>query len=169
MLRRRDLVVLGGMSAAGLGLLGRLVFGGPRPLCADDVVCQERQAQRDLPHSADPIWAVLKRCRVSLDKQSGDYSLMPTSEVKGMVGRRVRVGGFVVPLDGSDRTRKFLIGVNTPVCFYHPPGDPNEVIAVDAATPVEWTDRPVMLEGMFTLIDNAQAGVFFKLTDAREV
>ena len=163
------MVVLGGMSAVGMGLVGRLLWHGPPPLCEDEVVCQERRTQRDLPHSADPIWPVLRRCRVALDRQSGVYSLAPTPEVVAMAGRRIRVGGFIVPLDGSDRTRDFLIGVNTPVCFYHPPGDPNEVIEVKALAPVDWTDRPVTVEGTFTLIRNSQAGGFFRLVNARAV
>ena len=170
MIRRRDLLVLGGLGAGVSVLLGRLLFQArPSALCQDKLECQERQAQQDLPKSSDPIWPVLKQCHVTLDRASGTYHLDPTPAVEALAGKSMRVTGYVVPLDGSDQTKDFLIGVNTPVCFYHPPGDPNEVIAVDAATSIEWSDRLVTVEGVFTLIRNAQAGVFFKLTDAREV
>ena len=168
MIRRRDMLALGVLSAAGLGLIGRLLMGArPNALCEDQLECQERQAQQTLPKSDDPIWGMLKKCHVTLDRNSGAYQLVPTPEVRALSGKQVRVKGFIVPLDGSDQTRDFLIGVNTPVCFYHPPGDPNELMEVNATSPVSWTDKPTTVVGTFTLIQNNQAGVFFKLVDAR--
>jgi len=169
MIRRRDMLILGVMGAGGLGLLGRLLLSArPQPLCEDQLECQERQSQQDLPKSDDPIWAILKTCRVSLDRQSGTYQLAPTPEVQALAGKQVQVKGFVVPLDGSDQTKDFLIGVNTPVCFYHPPGDPNELMEVNAASPISWTDKPTTVVGTFTMVQNNQMGVFFKLIAARE-
>ena len=169
MIRRRDMVVLGLLGMGGAGLLGRLLLSArPQPLCEDQLECQERRSQQDLPKSDDPIWAILKKCQVSLDRQGGTYQLVPTPQVKALAGKQVQVKGFVVPLDGSDQTRDFLIGVNTPVCFYHPPGDPNELMEVNAASPISWIDKPTTIVGTFTLIQNNQMGVFFKLVDARE-
>ncbi len=168
MIRRRDMLVLGALGAGGLGLVGRLLWGArPAPLCEDALECQERQSQQDLPRSDDPIWPTLKTCRVSLDKQNGTYQLTPTPEVLAMVGKPLQVRGFVLPLDGTDQTKDFLIGVNTPVCFYHPPGDPNELMEVNATSPIAWNDKPTSVIGTFTLIQNTQMGVFFKLVDAR--
>lgn len=168
MIRRRDMLLLGVMGLGGVGLMGRLLIGAkPKPLCEDPLECQERQTQQDLPHADDPIWAILKKCQVSLDRQAGTYQLVPTPEVQALAGKQVQVKGFVVPLDGTDRTKDFLIGVNTPVCFYHPPGDPNELMEVNAVSPISWTDKPTTIVGTFTLVQNNQIGVFFKLVDAR--
>jgi uncharacterized protein len=168
MIRRRDMLMLGVLGVGGVGLLGRLLLSAkPQPLCEDQLECQERQSQQSLPKSDDPIWPILRKCRVSLDQKSGTYQLVPTPEVLALAGKPVQVKGFVVPLDGSDQTKDFLIGVNTPVCFYHPPGDPNELMEVNATSPIGWTDRPTTVTGTFTLIQNNQAGVFFRLVDAR--
>ncbi len=81
----------------------------------------------------------------------------------------MRAKGFTLPLDGSDQTTHFLIGVNTPVCFYHPPGEPNEVIEVTSKQPVAWNDKLTTVEGTFSLINNGELGVFFRLTNAHQV
>ena len=170
MIRKRDLLVLGGLGVGGCALMGKLLLSGrASSLCEDDIICQERRTQQNLPHSPDPIWPILKKCRVTLDRASGTYQLVPTPEVQAMAGKQVRVGGFVVPLDGSDQTKDFLIGVNTPVCFYHPPGDPNEVLEVQSDRPITWDDKPTTIQGTFSLIDNGEMGVFFKLVKARQL
>ncbi len=141
----------------------------PSADCLDAELCAERQAQVGLPRSSDPLWSLLRQCKVSENRKTGLYAITPTPEVKALAGKTVRTKGFTLPLDGNDRTNHFLIGVNTPVCFYHPPGQPNEVIEVSTLRAIEWTDRITMVEGTFTLINNAEMGVFFRLTNAKLV
>ncbi|MFN3229835.1 MAG: DUF3299 domain-containing protein, partial [Asticcacaulis sp.] len=126
----------------------------------------ERKAQMSLPKSTDPLWALLSRCPVRQDPKTGLYSLTLTPAVRALAGKKQRVSGFTLPLDGQDRTRHFLIGRLTPVCFYHPPGEPNEVIEVLARKAVTWTSKPQAVEGTFTLVNDREMGVFFRLTDA---
>lgn len=129
----------------------------------------ERLRQRSLPHAQDPFWDKLKACKVSLDAAGHTYHLTPTPKIKAMSGHNLMVQGFILPLDGSDKTQHFLIGVNTPVCFYHPPGEPNELIEVFSVKPVTWTDRPIFMKGRFILINEAKEGVFFRLDNAEPV
>lgn len=177
MIDRRGLLltlVPAGTMIAGLGywIVRSLVSGWSYRSGAaqsDPELMSERQRQADLPHADDPLWAMLHKSHVSYDKASDTYSLTPTPEVAALVGKTLRVKGFVVPLDGSDRTRHFLLGVNTPVCFYHPPGEPNEVVEVFANSPVPWTDAPTTVEGRFTQAGSGNLGVFFRLEDAHAV
>ena len=172
-MNRRDFFVSGLLGAGAIGLMGltrQLGKTGGAPLqCADQELCAERKAQRGLPQSSDPLWASLRACKVGYNSKTGIYSLAPTPQVRAMVGQTVKVRGFTLPLDGSDRTSHFLIGVNTPVCFYHPPGDPNEVIEVQSDHPITWDEKPVTVQGRFSLIDNGELGVFFKMIGARTV
>jgi len=167
MIRKREILTLASLSlVAGGGIAAYLMRGLSSAKCADKTLCSEREAQRSLPRSEDPIWRVLKSCRVGFDSKSGDYNLIPTEKVLALVGKTVRVKGFVVPLDGSDQTKDFLIGINTPVCFYHPPGEPNEIIEVKTKGPIPWSDRLVTVEGRFSLESGNQVGVFFRLNEA---
>ncbi|WP_343685603.1 hypothetical protein [Asticcacaulis sp.] len=65
--------------------------------------------------------------------------------------------------------KHFLIGINTPVCLFHPPGEPNEVIEVRSLKAVAWNDKPLTIEGQFKLTSNPEMGVFFAMTNAKPV
>lgn len=126
----------------------------------------ERKAQDKLPHSLNPLWDRLMKCKVAMDKKSGLYSIALTPEVKTMAGRSADVEGFILPLDGSDKTSHFLLSRRTPVCLFCPPGEPNEVVEVKSREPVDWVNDPVTLRGRFELVNDGEKGVFFALTDA---
>lgn len=149
------------------------VFGLPAALAlagqahAISEMDQERAAQANLPQSKDPIWPKLRACKVAFNESTGLYRLTPTPEVKALANTTVRVTGFVLPLDGLDMTMHFLLGVNTPVCLYHPPGEPNEVMEVKSTRPVRWTSSQATIEGRFELISNTEQGIFFALNNAR--
>ncbi len=167
------LMALGSLTLGSLGLMGFTRQTGQKAAgvaqCADRELCAERKAQQALPQSGDPLWATLRACKVGYNDKTGLYSLQPTAQVRAMVGQVVRIRGFTLPLDGTDKTAHFLIGINTPVCFYHPPGDPNEVIEVVTERPITWSEKPTTVEGAFSLIDNGEMGVFFKMIKARQV
>ncbi len=150
-------------------MLALPALGVAGPALATSELSQERAAQSGMPRSKDPIWPKLRACKVTLNEQTGLYRLTPTPEVKALAGKRLTVRGFVLPLDGLDITRHFLLGVNTPVCLFHPPGEPNEVIEVKSTKPVRWTENQTTIEGDFTLISNTEMGIFFAMSQARPV
>jgi hypothetical protein len=76
------------------------------------------------------------------------------------------VRGFILPMDGSDRTKHFLVSRNTPVCLYCPPGQPNEVVEVTSPRSVEWNDKMVTVSGTLRLINNEEQALFFKIETA---
>ena len=127
----------------------------------------ERDAQISLPRSDDPLWATLMESKVSFNKKTGLYSIAVTPEAKALNGQKVTVSGFVLPMDGSDRTKHFLLTRNTPVCLFCPPGQPNEVVEVVSPRAVNWTDKMVTISGQMSLINNGENGLFFKVAAAQ--
>ena len=130
---------------------------------------QERALQDKLPQARGPVWTQLMACRVRFDDRNGLYSIRVTPEVRALAGRQVTLQGFVLPLDGSDRPKLFLLTRRTPTCFFCPPGEPNEYVEVlaDRATP--WTERMITVTGTLQLVDDREKGVFFRLVGARQV
>ena len=172
MVTRRS-ILLAGLAAGAPVLMAGLAPPKPKSAivsadCAADAeLCSEAERRTHLPHSTDPFWALLKACDVQRDTQKNTYTLRPTPEVRALDGKTVRVKGFTVPLDGTDRTSHFLIAVNTPVCFYHPPGEPNEILEVTTSSPMIWDEKLKTVEGVFAISAAGDAGVYFKLTQAR--
>ena len=172
MLTRRA-ILLAGLACGAPVLMAGLTPPKPKTAigsadcAADPDLCSEADRRARLPHSNDPFWTLLKACAVERDTAANSYRLRPTPEVMALSGKTVRVKGFTVPLDGTDRTSHFLIAVNTPVCFYHPPGEPNEILEVTASSPLIWDEKLKTVEGLFAISAAGDAGVYFKLTQAR--
>ena len=126
----------------------------------------ERQAQNKLPQSKSPLWTKLAQCRVSLDSRQGTYSITVTDEVKSLAGQTINANGFILPMDGNEKTKHFLLAKRTPVCMFCPPGEPNEVIEVKSKTPMEWVDDAITVRGRFSLVNDGEKGIFFLIDGA---
>lgn len=130
---------------------------------------QERALQDRLPQARGPVWTQLMACRVGFDDRNGLYSIRLTNDVRALAGTRVTLQGFVLPLDGSDRPKLFLLTRRTPTCFFCPPGEPNEYVEVIADRATPWTERMITVTGTLQLVDDREKGVFFRLVGARQV
>ena len=141
----------------------------PQPVPVSDETAGERVVQDKLPQSKSPLWDKLGHCDSHFDAKTALYTMTLVPEVKALDGQSVTANGFVLPLDGSDKTRHFLLTKRTPVCMFCPPGEPNEVIEVTSKKPVAWTENMVTLSVRFTLVNNGEKAIFFTLNDAETV
>ncbi|MDQ1153400.1 DUF3299 domain-containing protein [Brevundimonas sp. SORGH_AS_0993] len=145
--------------------------GGPMASQAvggfDDEVKAERAAQRNLPTADGPIWAILRKTRISIDEKSQLYHASHPAEVRALAGRRLTLRGYMLPLEADDRTAHFLISPYTPVCFFHPPAEPNEIVEVRLRRPIAAGYHLVEVSGVLQLADNGEKGLFFVM-DAAE-
>ncbi len=74
--------------------------------------------------------------------------------VERMNGRRIRIPGFVVPLEGDGKTiREFLLVPYFGACIHVPPPPANQLIHVmpDKAIPAKWNMVPVWVSGLLTV------------------
>ena len=128
----------------------------------------ERALQDTLPKAPSPLWLKFVKCKIGYNNRTGLYSISVTPEVRALAGQVVTLNGFVMPLDGSDHTKHFLLTRRTPVCMFCPPGEPNEVAEIVAPHTIVWTDKVVTVTGPMRLINNGEKGMFFRI-DATEV
>ena len=124
---------------------------------------EERALQDRLPKAHDALWSKLLNSKVAYNNRTGIYSITVSPEIKALANRQVTASGWVLPLDGSDHTKHFLLTRRTPVCMFCPPGEPNEVAEVVSPTPIVWTDKLVTVIGLFSLVYNGVKGIFFKI------
>lgn len=161
---RLALVVFAFVGLGGFTIESASDAGAPPPIPTqpDD----ERAAQDALPISQDPFWAVLAGTRIDVDEQQGLYSAAFSEQAKALDGQQVTVTGFMLPLEASDSFHHFLLSKRTPTCFFCPPGQPNEIVDVWVDDAAEWDDGPVTVTGHFSLMDDREMGLFFKLSNA---
>ena len=124
---------------------------------------QERKVQQTLPVSGDPLWKVLRTSKIAEDKRTGFYSAVHPPAVLALAGTTVSVTGFMLPIEQARQTNHFLVSRYTPVCFFCPPGDPNEVVEVRTRKPRPAGYDPVKVTGRFSLADNGEKGLFFRI------
>ncbi|MBE7218567.1 MAG: DUF3299 domain-containing protein [Caulobacteraceae bacterium] len=149
-------------------VLAALALAAPAAAATKLVIqpADERRAQQSLPQSHAPLWAVLRRTRVIEDDRHGLFSAAFPPEVQALQGRTVALSGFMLPLDTQARAQHFLLSRYTPVCFFCPPGAPNEVVEVTTHAGVPLTDRMLTVSGRLRLTRASDKGLFFRLDDA---
>jgi uncharacterized protein len=138
------------------------VENSPRPI-------EEISAQKNLPKSNHPLWKTLQKTKVKFDKKTGLYSASFNEEIKAMSGKEIEVKGFVMPLAPNERFDHFLLSKLTPTCFFCPPGEPNEIIEVRLKKPINLQEDQIKIRGKFSLINDRQMGLFFRISEAEVV
>lgn len=138
---------------------------GGDPLAEE--LASERALQLSLPTADGPQWEKLRRTKVWIDEESQLFMASHPPEVRALAGKRFKVQGFMLPLEMAEQTTRFLISPYTPVCFYHPPAEPNEVIEVFLDQPVRAGYHLVEVEGVLGLANNGEKGLFFQLRQGR--
>ena len=126
----------------------------------------ERASQEALPQADDPLWAVLRHTKIGEDAKRGLYTASFPADVKALDGQTVSLTGFMLPIDTWTKTRHFLLSRYTPVCFFCPPGEPNEVVEVLTKGGMPVTSSMITVSGRLSLINNAEKGLFFQMVDS---
>jgi hypothetical protein len=126
----------------------------------------ERSAQDALPKAQDALWDTLYKTNIKLDDKTGTYVATFPDDVKNLNGQTIKISGFILPLEATEKFKHFLLSKRTPTCFFCPPGEPNEIIEVFAQKPTEWADDLVIYKGQMSLIQGPETGIFFQLKDA---
>ncbi len=127
----------------------------------------ERAVQDSLPMAKGVIWDTLLKTIVTFNEESSEYSAKFPDEVKKFDGQTLRINGFILPLESTDKFKHFLLSKRTPTCAFCPPGGPSEIIEVYTKDPIEWDDGLVQVDGKFGFTNNQELGVFFQLTNAK--
>jgi hypothetical protein len=152
-------------------LLATPVVGQPRP-----VAMQEGPAVADIwKPAATPrggvSWALLESAGETTRKDEQGYlrarPVFPAA-VQALNGRRVKIAGFMMPLENASRQRHFVLLAYPPGCPFHLHAGPDQFVEVKATTafPVE-IEQAIVVEGVLELTGQDESGIFYRLKDAR--
>lgn len=116
-------------------------------------------------------WKLLESTReVSRRGKDGHIRSRPLfpAAVLALDGRRVKVAGYMMPLENASRQRHFVLMAYPPGCPFHTHAMPYQFIEVLADTPfpVE-IEQATVVEGILELSGRDESGVFYKLKSAR--
>jgi uncharacterized protein len=89
-----------------------------------------------------------------------------SSTIMGLDKKQVRLQGFMMPLDVGDRQKRFILAAMPPSCAFCLPGGPDQLVEVEARTPIRYTFDPVVLSGRLSVLRDDPMGLFYRLTDA---
>ena len=89
--------------------------------------------------------------------------------IKALDGRNVRLQGFMLPLEQTEKQSHFLLSAYPPHCSFCLPGGPNTMVEVKSTKPVSFTFEPITLSGRFALMEGDASGLFYRLDGAAVV
>jgi len=139
------------MSRAGvfkrwIALAALAVMCGVRPAPVPDVTPPGFLRSDAVPDVATIDWRLLR----TLNVQTGAVS----DTLKVLNGKRVRLPGFIVPLeDFQERAKEFLLVPYYGACVHLPPPPPNQMVytSMQGETKLSWWE-PVWVEGTLRII-----------------
>jgi hypothetical protein len=118
-------------------------------------------------------WAVLESTREIQRTEAGIIYSMPnfSSAVKALSGTRIKVNGYIMPLQSSVMQTHFVLLGYPPDCPFHLNPAPTQFIEVRASTPVPvYNENQIRtIEGTLVLGGDNESGIFYQLVDGQEL
>jgi hypothetical protein len=128
----------------------------------------------DGARSADPVgdsipWETFAKTKEQEKTVKGFLWIVPIfpPELRRLDGQRVRVNGFMVPLEETPMTRRFLLTAFPPTCPFCLQMGSQFFIETLMTRPIKYTYDTVLIDGELELIDQDENGLFFRLRESR--
>ena len=80
-----------------------------------------------------------------------------------------RIQGYMMPLDPGEKQVHFLLSSVPLTCSFCTPGGPESMVEVKSKTPVKYSMEPVVVEGIFSVLEDDSYGLYYRMSDARSV
>ena len=96
-----------------------------------------------------------------------EFKLTYPPALRQLDGTRVKMLGYIFPLEGGERHARFLLSAYPPGCPFCLPGGPRELVEVECDTPLAYSQEAILLEGTFHLLHDDPSGMFYRLTAAQ--
>jgi hypothetical protein len=116
-------------------------------------------------------WAVLESTKEVQRNASGIIYSKPafSPQVKALAGKRIKVNGYMMPLETSAKQKHFVLLGYPPDCPFHLSPAPTQFIEIRVAKPLSVSDAVRTIEGTLVLGGADESGIFYKIVDGREI
>jgi hypothetical protein len=97
-----------------------------------------------------------------------DNQLLPVFPVavQALDKTRVKVQGFMMPLEAGARQSRFLLSSVPTTCPYCVPAGPEGLMEVRMRRPVSYTVHAITVEGLLQVLSSDDMGLYYRLTEA---
>lgn len=89
-----------------------------------------------------------------------------SSNITALDKKEVRLQGFMMPLDMGEKQKRFILSALPPSCAFCLPGGPDQLVEVQAKTPVKYGFDPIVISGKLSVLRDDPMGLYYRLTDA---
>ncbi len=86
--------------------------------------------------------------------------------VSSLDKKEVKLQGFMMPLDMGEKQQRFILTATPPSCSFCLPGGPEQMVEVQAKSPVKYGFEPILLTGKLAVLKDDPMGLYYRLTDA---
>lgn len=116
-------------------------------------------------------WTLLEAAKEVTRIDEAGYTIsypLFTREQRALEGKRIKVSGWMDPLQVGSKQKRFVLLGYPPGCPFHFHAAPMQFIEVMASTPFD-TDRTnvITVSGVLELTGYDESGVFYRLWDSR--
>jgi len=88
------------------------------------------------------------------------------SAVRRLDQKKLRIQGFMMPLEPGEQQRHFLLSSVPLTCAFCTPGGPESMVEVRTKSPVKYSLGAVVVEGKFHVLTNDPYGLYYRITEA---
>jgi uncharacterized protein len=92
-----------------------------------------------------------------------------SKEILALDQQPVRILGFMMPLDMTEKQRHFLLSAVPASCPFCMPAGPEAIVEVTSKQPVKFGFDPIIMSGKLSLLKNDQSGMLYRMSDAESV
>ncbi|MBV7257598.1 DUF3299 domain-containing protein [Pacificimonas sp. WHA3] len=165
------------MSIAKPLLTAVLLFAAPLGASSAGAI-QERAAPAEVEDVWKPAatprggvsWATLEATQETQRLEDGIIYAKPvfTKKVKALEGKRIKIAGWMMPLEATSEQSYFVLLGYPPGCPFHFHAAPTQFIEVYANTPFPTDEQKIFIvSGVLELTGQDESGIFYRLRDAR--
>ena len=122
-------------------------------------------AAKPLPEVKGVVsWKTLSE--VQAVKQKDKFVPQFSNAINALDKKEIKLQGFMMPLEMGDKQKRFILTSMPPSCAFCLPGGPDQLVEIQAKTPVKYGFEPIVVSGKLVVLKDDPMGLYYRLTDA---
>lgn len=160
---------------AALALGGAAVLAQPRSNAAVPPMPGQGPGYHDPRSAFKPLeeregvlsWNLLSSVSTRIENKKPVPQFPP--QIEKLHQQKVKVQGWMIPLEPGDRQRHFLLSAVPTSCNFCTPAGPEGLIEVRTTQPVRYTLEAFTVEGQLAVLKSDPYGLFYRVTEGQLV